>query len=104
VRRTSGNPSSTNTVVPVDDAAILTALREDAEVVSVVVVESGVAAHPADDIVLAIAVTAGYLYLVTGDRQLRILGCYPSVAIVSPRAFLALVVEAKQRVSGDVSR
>lgn len=47
----------------------------------------GVATHPEDDLVLATAVSAAADYLVTGDRQLRKLGAYEGVTIVSPRDF-----------------
>ena len=40
---------------------------------------------------LAVAVGAGVDYLVTGDRQLRRLGSYQGVRILSPREFLDVV-------------
>jgi uncharacterized protein len=48
----------------------------------------GVATHPEDDLVLATALSAQAEYLVTGDRMLRSLGTFQSVAIVSPADFV----------------
>lgn len=44
--------------------------------VSVAIIEqvTGIATHPEDDLILATAVSAGADYLVTGDRQLQVLG------------------------------
>lgn len=52
---------------------------------------SGVAPHPADDLVLAAAVSAGADYLVTGDKRFLAVGSHAGVTIVSPRAFLDLL-------------
>jgi putative PIN family toxin of toxin-antitoxin system len=55
------------------------------------VVVSGIAPHPADDLVLAAAVSAQADYLVTGDRRFQAVGTYEGVTILSPRAFLDLL-------------
>lgn len=52
---------------------------------------TGVASHPADDLVLATAVSGNADYLVTGDLQFQRLGAYEGVAIVSPAQFLAIL-------------
>ena len=52
---------------------------------------AGAASHPEDDLVLATAVSAGAQYMVTGDAQLRKLGSYEGVTIVSPRRFLEIL-------------
>jgi putative PIN family toxin of toxin-antitoxin system len=52
---------------------------------------AGVATHPEDDLILATAVQGHAHDLVTGDRQLQLLGSHAGVAIVSPRAFLDLL-------------
>lgn len=57
---------------------------------------TGVASHPEDDVVLAIAVSAAADYLVTGDRQLQRLSSYQGVKIVSPRDFLTLLEQLEQ--------
>ncbi|MBI4310879.1 MAG: putative toxin-antitoxin system toxin component, PIN family [Chloroflexi bacterium] len=51
-----------------------------------------VASHPEDDLILAAAVSARVDYLVTGDKQLQLLGSYEGVAILSPREFLDLLL------------
>ena len=42
-----------------------------------------------DDVVLATAVAAGAVVIVTGDQDLLVLGRYREIDIVSPREFLA---------------
>jgi putative PIN family toxin of toxin-antitoxin system len=69
-------------------AAAVQLVSAEATVVVPTVVVSGVATHPEDDRVLAAAVSARVDYLVTGDRQLRRLGSYRGVRILSPREFL----------------
>jgi hypothetical protein len=56
------------------------------------------ATHPEDDLVLAAAVSAAADYLVTGDRQIRRLGSYQGVTIISPSDSLALL---DQPADGD---
>jgi putative PIN family toxin of toxin-antitoxin system len=75
-------------VDPEVHVATLAALRDEATVVALTAVVSGVATHSEDDLVLATAVSAAADYLVTGDRQLQKLGQYLGVAIISPRDFL----------------
>ena len=48
----------------------------------------GVATTPADDLILAAAVSGGASYLVTGDRRNRNPGEYQGVRIVGPRGFV----------------
>lgn len=52
---------------------------------------SGLASHPADDLVLDTAVSAGATYVVTGDGPLLRLGVVQGVTIVSPRHFLEIL-------------
>jgi putative PIN family toxin of toxin-antitoxin system len=52
---------------------------------------TGVASHPQDDLVLATAISAGVDYLVTGDRELRQIGQYEGVWVVSPSQFLPVL-------------
>ncbi|HEV2107585.1 MAG TPA: hypothetical protein VGR16_04930, partial [Thermomicrobiales bacterium] len=56
----------------------------------------GVAAHPEDDLVLAVAVSAAAAYLVTGDKQLQRIGVYHGVTIVSPRDFLTRLQQEEE--------
>ena len=53
----------------------------------------GVASHPEDDLILATAVSAKADFLITGDRQLQKLQSYEGVSILSPRAFLEVLME-----------
>ncbi|HET9659623.1 MAG TPA: putative toxin-antitoxin system toxin component, PIN family [Thermomicrobiales bacterium] len=64
-------------------------LTRDAEIVEVAVVVEGVAAHPADDFVLAAAVSGNADYLVTGDVKFRTVDEHRGVKIRTPREFLA---------------
>jgi putative PIN family toxin of toxin-antitoxin system len=50
-----------------------------------------IASHRQDDPILATAVAGRADYLVTGDHELRALGTYEGVRIVSPVEFLALL-------------
>lgn len=52
----------------------------------------GVATHPEDDLILATAASAKAAYLVTGDTKLVKLGTYSGVRILSPRAFLDILL------------
>jgi putative PIN family toxin of toxin-antitoxin system len=49
----------------------------------------GVATHPEDDFILALAVSSRADYLVTGDSKLRALAALDEVAIRSPAEFLS---------------
>ncbi len=69
----------------------LALLRRRASIVTVTAVVQGVATQPEDDWVLAAAVSFQADYLVTGDKKLQQLGAYQGVAIMSPRAFLAIL-------------
>lgn len=69
-------------------AAALAAIRHHGKFVHVVATVHDIATHPEDDAVLATAISAGADYLVTGDRQLRLLETIDCVAVVSPREFL----------------
>ena len=72
-------------------AADLALLRRQAIIMPVTDHVQGVATHPADDLVLATAISAKADYLVTGDTNLQQLGSYESVTILSPREFLGLL-------------
>ena len=76
---------------PAQIAAAVQLVAAEATVVVPTVTVAGVATHPEDDRVLAAAASARADYLVTGDRQLRRLGGYEGVRILSPREFLDLL-------------
>ncbi len=63
----------------------------EATIVIPTITTSGVTTHPEDDLVLAVAASAGVDYLVTGDKPLQRLGAYQGVRMISPRAFLDLL-------------
>jgi len=69
-------------------ADAIEAVHRDATLVAISVPVHDVASHREDDVVLATAISAGADYLVTGDRQLQLLGTIDGIAIVSPREFL----------------
>lgn len=90
-RNLSQHPYFASRLNPTEVAANLASLLTDATQTAITVVVSGVATHPEDDLVLAAAVSAGVDYLVTGDRQLQVLGSYQGVTILDPRSFLVIV-------------
>jgi predicted nucleic acid-binding protein len=63
-------------------------VHRDATLVAITVPVHDVATHYEDDVVLATAISAVADYLVTGDRQLQLLGTIDGIVIVSPREFL----------------
>jgi len=73
---------------PTDRAAAIALLRTAAIMTPLTVAVTGVATHPEDDLILATAVASGASYLVTGDRNLRAVGRYRCVTLLSPREFL----------------
>ncbi len=73
-------------------AADIALLSQQATITSITVEVHGVATHPEDDLILATAVSFHADYLVTGDSQLQKLGAYQGVTILSPRAFLDLIL------------
>ncbi len=66
-------------------------LRRKAELATVTVAVTGVAAHAEDDLVLAAAVSARVQYLVTGDAGLLAVGRHRGVTITTARFFRSLI-------------
>ena len=64
--------------------AILLKLRESAELVASVPLPAPVSRDPDDDHVIAAAVAAQAEWIVTGDRDLLVLGSYEGIAIITP--------------------
>lgn len=89
---TLGNPYFSRRVSTTDSLAFLALLSAKAHTVTIAVSVQGVATHPEDDLVLATAVSANADYLVTGDLKLQALGSFQGVTIVSPRAFLDVLL------------
>ena len=67
-------------------------LRKRAIISTITISVRGVATHPEDDLILATALSAKANYLVTGDAKLQKLGTYSGVRILSPRAFLDILL------------
>jgi putative PIN family toxin of toxin-antitoxin system len=66
-------------------------LRAAATVTDITVEVSKVASHPADDLVLATALSGGAPCVVTGDRAFLHVRSYRGVQIVTPRQLLAIL-------------
>ena len=73
-------------------ARFLALLQRRAIITPITAPVEGVATHPEDDLVLATAVSAEAAYLVTGDIKLQQLRTHSEVTILSPRAFLNLLL------------
>ena len=71
----------------------LALLQDQALFTPITVQVAGVATHPEDDLILATALSAQADHLVTGDRGLLALGTHQGVRILSPRGFLALLLQ-----------
>ena len=75
----------------------LAAFLAHAEQTRITMAVQGVAPDPDDDHVLAAVVSSQAEYLVTGDQPLLGLATYDGVKILSPRAFLDVLLEEKER-------
>ena len=89
LRRTLRRPYFVDNTSADDRDTALALLESGSERIGIPAILARVATHPEDDLILATAVQGQAHYLVTGDRQLQLLGSHAGVAIVSPRAFLA---------------
>lgn len=94
VERTLQKPYFSHRISNDQRLQLLTVLRRRSRIVRLTKRVTGVASHPADDLVLSAAVSAGARYLVTGDGPLLALGSLRRVRIVSPRAFWSALQEA----------
>ncbi len=92
VERTLRKPYFASRLGPVEVATFLSTLHT-ALMTPIAAQTTGVATHPEDDLVLATALSANADYLVTGDLKLQALGAYQGVTILSPRAFLDVLME-----------
>lgn len=70
-------------------ALFLPLLREQTTLVDPFVLPQPVCRDPDDDVVLGTAMAAGADVIVTGDRDLLVLGAYEGIRIETPRQFLA---------------
>lgn len=91
LERALTDPYFTRRLATDDIAAYLDFVRRAATFTPLTVTVQDVAAHAADDLVLATAVSAQADYLVTGDKKLQGVGTFGGVTIVSARRFLGLL-------------
>lgn len=74
-----------------DAREVVRAVRKNAELVSPTPLERRVCRDSDDDWILATALTAQADAIVTGDKDLLVLGEFQGIPIVSPRGFLELL-------------
>jgi predicted nucleic acid-binding protein len=91
VERALAKPYFRQQLRDADRHTFLDVLRTDAVSTPLTVTVSGVATQPADDLVLATALSGDAQLLVTGDHKLLALKMYQGVIIVSVQEFLALL-------------
>lgn len=99
--RTFREPYFAQRLTTEQQEANLALLRWQAEIVTIAATVQGVAPSPADDLILATAVSGCAEYLVTGDRGLAEVGRYQGIEIMSPRAFLELLSADDEDDPGD---
>ena len=92
LQRTFQLPYFSQRLAEADKAEALALLLSEGLVVEPAFVVPGVATHSEDDPILAAAASARADYLVTGDKQLQLVGSYQGVSIVSPKQFLELLL------------
>jgi putative PIN family toxin of toxin-antitoxin system len=88
--RTLAKPYFTRRISPADSRTYQVAVARRAILATLSVTVQGVATHPEDDLVLAVAVSTSADFRITSDRQLQRVGSYEGVTIVSPARFLEL--------------
>jgi putative PIN family toxin of toxin-antitoxin system len=89
--RTLAKPYFRQKLTPEQIEAATFLVASDGTIIEPAITVSGVATHPEDDLVLAVAVSAEVDYLVTGDKALQRLGDFQAIQILSPRHFLDLL-------------
>ncbi len=80
-------------VTPDVAQAVFSQIRNKGNLIPITTFVSGVATHPEDDLVLAVAVSGKADYLVTGDRQLLKLREVQGVRILTAAEFLLVLAE-----------
>ena len=99
--RTFREPYFAQRLTVAQQQANLMLLRREAEIVEITAAVQGIAPSPADDLILATAVSGGAEYLVTGDRAFAAVGSYQEVELLSPRSFLDLLSTDEEEQGGD---
>lgn len=74
-----------------DTEAYLNLVRSSAVVQPVITSVAGTATHPEDDAILAAALDGAVDYIVTGDKQLKAISSFQSIAILSPAEFVGML-------------
>lgn len=74
-----------------DVEAILVALLSQADVTPGELALPGVTRDPKDDAILACAVEGEADFVVSGDKDLLVLGVYEGIQVVAPRRFLEIL-------------
>jgi predicted nucleic acid-binding protein len=82
-------PYFTQSLVEQDRAAFLALVSGVATIVEITAPVPDAVSDPADNLVLATALSARVPYLVSGDRELQRLDEYRGLIVLSPAAFLA---------------
>lgn len=94
VDRALARPFFARRITVRDRAAYSALLRREVVVVRPRTNVHGVASHAEDDAVLAAALDGGARYLVTGDRDLRVLERFRAIEIVRPHEVLDLIPDS----------
>ena len=69
----------------------ITYIKAYARVVPATETVSGICRDPDDDMFLTAALSGGASYIISGDRDLQVLGEYQGVKVLSPREFAELL-------------
>jgi putative PIN family toxin of toxin-antitoxin system len=103
LERTLRKPYFADRIDPRDRAQFLSLLRELATVVEIAAPVPVVLQDHAGNLILATAVSANVPYIITGDRELQMLGEFQQIRILSARAFQSMVEdeETGRRISGQ---
>jgi putative PIN family toxin of toxin-antitoxin system len=95
LERTLQKPYFRQRLTDAQSSRFLLLLQRRATLSPITVSVHGIATHPEDDLILATALSAQADYLITGDTKLQELGTYQGVSILSPRAFLELLLRER---------
>lgn len=82
-------------LTPTDLDGLMETLLLDAELTPGRLAVHGIARDPSDDMFLACAVEGHADYIVSGDRDLLVLGSYEGIPIVTAAAFLRILARAR---------
>lgn len=86
-----------------DPQALIDVMEQDAEVISGVLMLTGVCRDPKDDLFIACAVEGRADVLVSGDVDLLAVGSYQGVQMITPAAFLRLLDQQANQLANQQS-